>query len=891
MKRFLANIKKLLLPRPIFVPVILIIAGLALFLAVWPVQAGFGAMLAERLILPIAGFFGNLTVSLIGILISVAKYNNFIHADVVVKGWVMIRDVINMFFIIMLMLIAFGTVFRWENYHYKKMLGKLLIAAVLINFSLGIVGFMIDFAQVIMLTFVYAFQDAAAGNFVQGFHLEKMFQFSQNTLSPEEARTLEADDGTFLVASLLALISIFITMVVIAVFLIVLIMRIVILWFLAITSPIAFSLNIFPGELRKYADQWWNYFGKYLTIGPILAFFLWLSLYVMQITGGSMKKEFTIDTDKSGPGLADVPAATITGIGQSDILLSFIVNIGLLIGALIMTQQAGVVGGKLAGAAVARMQKIGAAAIKAPFKGAWKTAAHMSKEYGKRIGYGAGITLATAAAKLPIVGNQAARLEGKLRHSRAKSTDKYTEDLSYVSEETGMKMAERFNKKMTGFRRILTGEGARARGLYAVELAASRSQDKLPANALPLHEEAALYNNQANKLEEQIMAGAENITVQDQVGNQYNYNQIKEMASAANKQQEEKQAQYDEFVNGDSAQQHEDKRRKLDGDISSLNKIVLDPKATPDQITKAKAQSEQKIKERDDLNSGYSDKETKLKKAVDDAVARANDLGSAFNEATEQFKQAGLEASQQQAQALRAQAGELTAAATKIKQEFWQSIMNIVAKQAGHKITVENNDVYTDRSLGEFRERFLNSNPSLIPSDQQRVVTDPQTPKLVGKVIFDENEQQYRQRRIGANALAELSLSDLSNQSAVMGHLADNMERLTSALKTQRLSIDQQGNVREADGTQITNHHQLFQIFKSAFQGLDSFRATQSPRKVALVDNAQDELFRLMERKAKGFDIGGDQVILDRFMKHDRNLVYVILNKIFPIAGQRSRFS
>ncbi|MFA4937282.1 MAG: hypothetical protein WC575_03280 [Patescibacteria group bacterium] len=367
MKQFLTNIKKLLLPRRVFVPVILIITGFALFLVVWPSQAGFGASLAEWLIIPIAGFFGNMTVTLIGILISVAQYNKFIEATAVVKGWVMVRDVVNMFFIIMILLIAFGTVFRWENYHYKKMLGKLLIAAVLVNFSRGIVGFMIDFAQVIMLTFVYAFKDAAAGNFVQGFHLDKMFQFAQNTLSPEEARTLEADDSTFLVASLLALISIFITMVVVGVFLIVLIIRIVVLWFLVITSPIAFSLNIFTGDLKKYADQWWSYFGKYVTTGPILAFFLWLSLYVMQITGGNMKEEFTQVKDSSGS-LADVPGAAITGIGSSEILLSFIVNIGLLVGALIMTQQAGVAGGKLAGAAVDYMRKAGGAIAKAPFK-------------------------------------------------------------------------------------------------------------------------------------------------------------------------------------------------------------------------------------------------------------------------------------------------------------------------------------------------------------------------------------------------------------------------------------------------------------------------------------------------------------------------------------------
>ncbi|HCU47479.1 TPA: hypothetical protein DIC39_00215, partial [Patescibacteria group bacterium] len=63
-------------------------------------------------------------------------------------------------------------------------------------------------------------------------------------------------------------------------------------------------------------------------------------------------------------------AASITGIGQSDILLSFIVNISLLIGALWMTKQLGVAGGNIAGSAMGFLQKSGAAIAKAPFKGA-----------------------------------------------------------------------------------------------------------------------------------------------------------------------------------------------------------------------------------------------------------------------------------------------------------------------------------------------------------------------------------------------------------------------------------------------------------------------------------------------------------------------------------------
>ncbi|MFH1866852.1 MAG: hypothetical protein ABIJ81_02090 [Patescibacteria group bacterium] len=376
-----AKIKKLLLPRPIFIPVIILLTGVIVFFVALPVNAaGLKAFLADDIVLPVAQFFGGLTLTLIGILVKVAEYNNFINVPAVEKGWVLLRDVMNMFFIVLLLVISFGTVFRWENYHYKKLLGKLMIMAVLVNFSKGITGLMIDFAQVVMLTFVNGFSESAAGNFIQGFHLDKMFQFASNKLTPEEARNLQADEGTFLIAALLALISIFISLIVIGVIVVVLIFRIVALWFLVIISPVAYTLNILPGQGQKYADMWWDYFGKYASTGPILAFFLWLSLYVMQITSGSALGAFTERKDASVD-LLDIPSAAITGIGQSEILLSFLVNISLLIGALWITQQMGVAGGKLAGSAMNFIRTSGSAIAKSPFKGFTKTGAWATRKY------------------------------------------------------------------------------------------------------------------------------------------------------------------------------------------------------------------------------------------------------------------------------------------------------------------------------------------------------------------------------------------------------------------------------------------------------------------------------------------------------------------------------
>jgi len=89
----------------------------------------------------------------VDLLISVMSYPININMPAVNAGWAVIRDLCNNFFIVILLAIAVGTVFRLPSYRYKEALPKLLVAAVLINFSKMITGIAIDISQIIMLTF------------------------------------------------------------------------------------------------------------------------------------------------------------------------------------------------------------------------------------------------------------------------------------------------------------------------------------------------------------------------------------------------------------------------------------------------------------------------------------------------------------------------------------------------------------------------------------------------------------------------------------------------------------------------------------------------------------------------------------------------------------------
>src|SRR3989338_453871 len=168
----------------------------------WAANIAEGALITvvTTLIYGIVWFFGMLvTVTLIPILVMVASYNDFATEYGVQLGWTVVRDVSNMFFIIVLLVIAVATIFKVESYSYRALLPKLLIMAILINFSRMITSFFIDFAQIIMLTFVNSFRDIAGGNIINAVGIGDILSYSaKKTVSGQDVESLKALGGLLL---------------------------------------------------------------------------------------------------------------------------------------------------------------------------------------------------------------------------------------------------------------------------------------------------------------------------------------------------------------------------------------------------------------------------------------------------------------------------------------------------------------------------------------------------------------------------------------------------------------------------------------------------------------------------------------------------------------------
>lgn len=294
---------------------------------------------------------GWILMLVVRVLVYVASYNNFIHARPIIVGWIMVRDLANMFFIVILLIISFATILRVEKYNYKKWLPKLLLMAILINFSKTIAGLLIDVTQVVMLSFVNSFKDIGNYNFTTLLGIGAWGQF----------KDIEAQDSNWdiLAAYFLMLVYTIISLVVMIAMTAVLVMRMIMIWIYVVLSPLAFLLASFP-DGQSYASKWWTQFSQNLIVGPVLAFFIWLSFMTVNPDSEGyqlLEKEGVSTSPLSGTteGHENVnlqgegSEVVKDDIGTADTLLRFIIAIGMLIGGLKISQEIGGEAGSMAG--------------------------------------------------------------------------------------------------------------------------------------------------------------------------------------------------------------------------------------------------------------------------------------------------------------------------------------------------------------------------------------------------------------------------------------------------------------------------------------------------------------------------------------------------------------
>ncbi len=271
---------------------------------------------------------------------AVLNIKQFSKAAIVTTGWQITRDLCNMFFALILLIMAFATILQIETWGLKKILWRLVVAALLINFSLVFAGIIIDFSQV----FTNYFLDAARGGssfsaqLMNGLGVNKFFNVDKDASYWQKVAETFNGGGAIAIQQIFGIIILLICAFSLFAFAFFLIVRIVMLWLLLIFAPLAWVSMIVPGKAHSLWEQWWSNFFKWVFFAPIYMFFLYLGL--------TMVKQNVITNQLAAQAVSSELGATFMDsfFGSPKAILQYIVLIIIMLGGLLAAQKFGIYG-------------------------------------------------------------------------------------------------------------------------------------------------------------------------------------------------------------------------------------------------------------------------------------------------------------------------------------------------------------------------------------------------------------------------------------------------------------------------------------------------------------------------------------------------------------------
>lgn len=210
------------------------------------------------------------------------NYNKIESIDV---AWKTIRDVANMGFIFILLYAAIMTIIG-QGRENQSLIVKVVVIAILINFSLFFTAVIIDASNLMALIFYEAIAPDIAREGFASWGLSNAFMQHLNlsslyTVPGEQVITYGTIITTGIMGSILLLIAAFSFFAVALMFLI----RYVVLIIVLILSPIAFMAMVLP-QLKPQADKWWAALTGQAIFAPIYFMLTWITLMVLSgITG------------------------------------------------------------------------------------------------------------------------------------------------------------------------------------------------------------------------------------------------------------------------------------------------------------------------------------------------------------------------------------------------------------------------------------------------------------------------------------------------------------------------------------------------------------------------------------------------------------------------------
>lgn len=215
--------------------------------------------------------------------------HNFTKITAINDAWEVVRDIANMAFIFVLLYAAIQMILG-NGKDTRHLIVNMIVAAILINFSLFFTKVIIDVANLLALTFYSAIAPgatAADGAFkVLDMGISNAFLNILNLQTLWSAPNVITEGSIITVGilgSVVLLITAFVFFAIAAMFLV----RFVVLMLVLILSPLMFVAMILP-QLKKYTEQWWDALIGQAFFAPVYFFMTWIVLTLLTGLAGQI---------------------------------------------------------------------------------------------------------------------------------------------------------------------------------------------------------------------------------------------------------------------------------------------------------------------------------------------------------------------------------------------------------------------------------------------------------------------------------------------------------------------------------------------------------------------------------------------------------------------------
>lgn len=375
--------------------------------------------------------------------VSVRTFSNYANSAAVQTSWGAIRDLVNMGFIFALLYIAIGTILELQAIDWKKLVPKLIIVALLVNFSAFFTRVVIDVSNIAANQFYLsaAVGDTAGGApdittaLMKGVDIFRTTMASEpkDFAGPSIGGKVIANPGGldwskivtgFLGGIVLALVASFVFLAGTVLF----VVRTIRLLFLIILSPLAFFFIILP-KTEGYWKKWLSVLISDAVFAPAFLIMIYMVTTIAQKLG----------------------AAGGAGSGWVGETIYFMLIIGLLLGAIIVAKNLGAAGAGAAmkfgswGNAAMVGAGMGLARLGGRFvgKGASSAASAIDKRYGEksellRAGKWAGKGISSTLKQVDKISPSVALARRKISEGIASPLRTSTDLLSKVTRDYGI---------------------------------------------------------------------------------------------------------------------------------------------------------------------------------------------------------------------------------------------------------------------------------------------------------------------------------------------------------------------------------------------------------------------------------------------------------------------